>query len=510
MKFRLPLSAEWIFTLALIFIDAFLLNAIFLSIFNFWLAGVQSRDLYLESYFQVRWLLFVLYLILGGVFDLFHIRAFRAASDIFSHAIAALLSTFLAFNLLVFLWRPLAALSYTFPRPIILLSTGISIFCTFIVRAVLSSLFVPQAIILRVIIIGDENEGKRILKHFHSRGGMRFRLVGVFPAERIDELASEVIFRHAQEIIVTNPKIPLDGFWASIFYYRKVEPHEFKVRIVYDPSTSIANIGLNSLEDFPLITVCSQPLTFFQRLLKRGFDVLFSIFAILITSPAMILAALLVRLDSPGPIFYKQKRVGRFGREFDLIKFRSMRVGAETGKGPQIATADDPRVTRIGAFLRRFGIDEFPQFFLVLMGEMSVVGPRPERPYFVMKHLEFQGRRLSVRPGVSGLAAVNSRYYLRLTDKVGYDYFYLDHLGIILDVKIIFQTIWVLLFKSDQALEDVHHPLDNTPANQENISQPIPENEKKTTVDAELGNITAKESSIQDDKLSEENKHSHK
>ena len=91
---------------------------------------------------------------------------------------------------------------------------------------------------------------------------------------------------------------------------------------------------------------------------------------------------------------------------------------------------------------------------------MSVVGPRPERAFFVDRHHEFQGRRLSVRPGVTGLAAVNSRYYLRLTDKVAYDYYYLDNYSIILDIKIIFQTIWVLLFKSDKALEDKHHSLD--------------------------------------------------
>jgi len=98
----------------------------------------------------------------------------------------------------------------------------------------------------------------------------------------------------------------------------------------------------------------------------------------------------------------------------------------------------------------------------VLTGDMSVVGPRPERPFFVNQHLEFQGRRLSVRPGVTGLAAVNSRYYLRLTDKVGYDYYYLDKYGIILDVKIVFQTIWVLLFVPGQskALEDKHHDMD--------------------------------------------------
>ena len=135
-----------------------------------------------------------------------------------------------------------------------------------------------------------------------------------------------------------------------------------------------------------------------------------------------------------------------------------MKVGAEAQSGPQIATADDPRTTRIGKYLRRFAIDELPQFFLVLTGEMSIVGPRPERPFFVMKHHEFQGRRLSVRPGITGLAAVNARYYLRLIDKVGYDFYYLDRYSIILDIKIVFQTVWVLLFESDKAPKDLPPP----------------------------------------------------
>ncbi|EKD82476.1 MAG: hypothetical protein ACD_39C01274G0001, partial [uncultured bacterium] len=117
----------------------------------------------------------------------------------------------------------------------------------------------------------------------------------------------------------------------------------------------------------------------------------------------MILTALLVRIDSPGPIFYKQKRVGRYGKEFDVLKFRSMRVGSEAKSGPKISTADDDRISPLGRFLRRFGIDELPQFFLVLTGEMSVVGPRPERPFFVKDYYEFQGRRLSAKPGVTGL-----------------------------------------------------------------------------------------------------------
>jgi len=460
--FRLSPGGEWLFGICLLLLDAFLLNAIFRGVFKYWLHEVAGRMLYINAYFDVRWYLFALFAAFGLMFEVFRIRSLTAASDIFSHVGATLLSTFVAFNLMISLYRPMATLAYTFPRPIILLSTIVGILVLFFARIFVLRWFKPTPLLKRIAIIGNEEEGKRIIRHFHRRGGVRYRLLAIFRPDEVRELAAEVVFRHAHEVLVTDPHIRLDAFWAEIFYHRKVEPHQFLVRIACDPTTAAGMSGLSSLEDLPLITVSALPLTGAQRLVKRTFDICFSIFAILVSSPLMLLTAVLMRLDSPGPVFYRQKRVGRYGREYDVIKFRSMRTGAEAGTGPQISTEDDPRVTRLGRFIRRVGLDELPQFFLVLTGDMSVVGPRPERPFFVNQHLEFQGRRLSVRPGVTGLAAVNSRYYLRLTDKVGYDYYYLDQYGIILDVKIVFQTIWVLLFVPGQskALEDKHHVMD--------------------------------------------------
>ncbi len=458
--FRLPQGAEIILSLCLFIVDALLLNQVFITTFSLWLGSERQIHIYLNSYYQVRWVFLGLYAGFGLMTGLFDIRRLNAASDIFSHVTSTLLASFISFNLLAFFSRSIASHAHTFPRPIFLLATGLSIVCAFALRALVTCLFKPHPSIVRAIIIGNLAEGRRIIKHFHRRGGVRFRIVHVMEADQVGDLAAEVVFRHAHEVFVTDPSINLDGFWAQIFYNRKEEPHSFKVRISVDPRKAAGTVGLQSLEDFPLITIASTPMTSLQRLGKRGFDICFSVFALVVAFPVMVAAAILVRLDSPGPIFYKQKRVGRFGKEFDVIKFRSMRVGSEARLGPTVSTADDPRISRLGKFLRRFGIDELPQFFLVLTGEMSVVGPRPERPFFVRDYFEFQGRRLSVKPGVTGLAAVNSRYYLRLVDKVTYDYYYLDNYSLILDIKIVFQTIWVLLFESSKALQDKHHELD--------------------------------------------------
>ncbi|HOY66112.1 MAG TPA: sugar transferase [Candidatus Ozemobacteraceae bacterium] len=460
---RLSPGAEWLFGILLAVLDAVLLNLVFRGVFKYWLYEIAGRMIYINAYFDVRWYLFGIFVAFGIMFDVFRIRSLTAASDVFSHTAATLLSSFVAFNLMISMYRPMATLAYTFPRPVILFTTAIGIAVLFVSRILLLRWFRPLPLLRRAVIIGDEEEGRRIVRHFHRRGGVRYRIISTFTRDQVRELAAEVVFRNIHEVLVTDAHIRLDAFWAEIFYHRKTEPHPFLVRISYDPTTAAGTAGLQSLEDLPLITVSSLPLTRTQRAVKRAFDIGFALFAIVITSPLMLLTAILMRLDSPGPVFYRQKRVGRYGREYDVIKFRSMRTGAEAGTGPQISGADDPRVTPLGRFIRRVGLDELPQFFLVLTGEMSVVGPRPERPFFVNQHLEFQGRRLSVRPGVTGLAAVNARYYLRLTDKVGYDYYYLDQYNIVLDIKIVFQTVWVLLFVSGQAkaLEDRHHSMDH-------------------------------------------------
>lgn len=457
---RLPHGAEKLVFILLVIGDALLMNAVFISVFSIWLHDVSQNDQYFNSYLQVKWWLFGLYFLFGLMTGIFNIRRLTAASDIFSYTTNTLLASFISFNLLTFFSRTLAAHSHYFPRPIFLLATGVCIVAGFALRALVSTVFRPHPLLIRAIIIGDEAEGRRIIKHFHRRGGVRYVIVHTMKSDELADLASEVVFRHAHEVFVTDPSLDLDSFWARIYYNRKEEPHDFKVRIVVDTKKAAGSAGLLSLEDYPLVTICSQPLTRFQRLCKRAFDIVFSLFALIVSSPVMIAAAVMVRIDSPGPVFYKQKRVGRYGKEFDVIKFRSMRVGSESKSGPMVATADDPRISSVGKFLRHFGIDELPQFFLVLTGEMSVVGPRPERAFFVNDYYEFQGRRLSIKPGVTGLAAVNSRYYLRLVDKVTYDYYYLDNYSLVLDIKIVFQTVWVLLFKSDTALQDRHHELD--------------------------------------------------
>jgi sugar transferase (PEP-CTERM system associated) len=184
---------------------------------------------------------------------------------------------------------------------------------------------------------------------------------------------------------------------------------------------------------------------------KRCLDVLFSVFALIVSLPVMAAVALAVRLDSKGPVLYRQTRVGRGGRCFEVLKFRSMSVNAETGKGAQWAKQNDPRVTRIGRYLRKYRLDEFPQLINVIRGDMSFVGPRPERPAFVemlRKKIPYYDERHSVRPGITGWAQVRYDYGATVEDalrKLEYELFYLQNMSAFFDLAIMVATVRVML-----------------------------------------------------------------
>ena len=185
----------------------------------------------------------------------------------------------------------------------------------------------------------------------------------------------------------------------------------------------------------------------FQRLQKRALDFVLAAMGLLLTWPIMLAIAVSIKLDSRGPALYMQARMGALGKQFTLLKFRSMYVDAETATGPVFADAEDPRVTRVGRFIRRVRLDELPQLMNVLWGDMSFVGPRPERPFFVeqyIKEIPFYDQRLNVKPGITGWAQVRYPYGATLKDaeeKLRFDLFYVKNMSLLFDVFIIFKTI---------------------------------------------------------------------
>jgi exopolysaccharide biosynthesis polyprenyl glycosylphosphotransferase len=186
---------------------------------------------------------------------------------------------------------------------------------------------------------------------------------------------------------------------------------------------------------------------------QRFLDTALALLFLLITLPLLLLAALAIKLDSPGPIFYRQERVGLGGRVFAFYKLRSMRVDAEVGGTPSWAALRDRRVTRVGSFMRRTRIDEIPQMVNVLRGDMCFIGPRPERPHFVNqleRVLPFYADRHHVKPGITGWAQVNCSYGASIEDarkKLVYDLYYVKHRSLFLDLLVMISTVRVILFQ---------------------------------------------------------------
>ena len=208
----------------------------------------------------------------------------------------------------------------------------------------------------------------------------------------------------------------------------------------------------SQLYGFPLIDIMPQLMPEWEKKLKRLMDILISIILLIVSSPIILLTSIAIKIDSNGPVFYKQERSGMNEKIFKIIKFRSMRIDAEKDSGPVWSTKDDPRITRVGKFIRKVRIDEIPQMVNVLKGEMSLVGPRPERPFFVeqlSKEIPFYKRRLKVRPGVTGWAQVKHKYDENVEDvkeKLRYDLFYIENMSLSNDFKILFRTVFVVLF----------------------------------------------------------------
>ena len=185
---------------------------------------------------------------------------------------------------------------------------------------------------------------------------------------------------------------------------------------------------------------------------KRALDITFSIVGTAVSSPILLAVAAAVKLDSKGPVIFKQERLGKYGKVFEMYKFRSMCVGAEHMGTGQYSYKGDSRVTRVGKIIRAKSLDELPQFINILKGDMSFIGPRPTltyHPWKLEEYTDFQRRRFEVRPGITGLAQVHGRKAIDWNDRIKYDVEYVDNLSLGLDCKILFQTVWNVLTMKD-------------------------------------------------------------
>ena len=358
--------------------------------------------------------------------------------------------------------------AFSYSRLTLILFTFISILLMFTFRFILSIIvhrLWKKGIGLKQSVVVGNNELARLIINKMIKGDGPNKLKGVASIKELSGDDKEDFIKELPE------KVPYIGSISDVIKLSKDEvidqiyiTEEIEKSSLYEiiEMSEKANITLRIATDIlgimrskvtadnqfgiPLFTLKQLPLTPFNRFIKRVLDIIISVVGIVITSPIMIISAVIIKATSPGPILFKQERVGLDNKPFMMYKFRSMRVGAEKKTGPVWAKKDDPRRTPYGRFMRKFSIDELPQLFNVLKGDMAIVGPRPERPVFVEKFSKEIPRYLErhrVKSGLTGWAQVNGlRGDTSLSERIEYDIYYIENWNLLFDLKIVLLTFF--------------------------------------------------------------------
>ena len=296
------------------------------------------------------------------------------------------------------------------------------------------------------VLVGSTPEAKRLVEAASAQRAFQYRFVAALEDDRALDLGRVVRETRAEEVILANPSLDMRDLLhhlvqcAGLPVRFRVVPSIFEAIRAHERVTVVAGV--------PIVDLFGGEVPTMRDVARRIFDVALAGVGLTLTLPLWPLIALAVKVGSPGPVWYIQDRVGLHGRSFRLLKFRTMRADAEAKTGPVLATLDDRRITAVGRFLRTIRFDELPQLVNVVVGDMSIVGPRPERPHFVRQFLRSvpaYAKRYSVRPGITGLAQVRGSYDISARNKVRYDLVYLENRSLLLDLKILAMTVGVVL-----------------------------------------------------------------
>jgi len=316
----------------------------------------------------------------------------------------------------------------------------------------------------RLLIVGAGEVGRTVMRNIVAQPALGYQIVG-FVDDDPDKGSTDIGRFKALGNTANIPKLvkvhDIDEVIITLpwMYHRKIvsiiaqcEREHVGVRIVPDIfQMTLSHLDTVDLGGIPMIGVREVSISSSQRLFKRAMDVALSLVALIVALPIFVVTAIAIKLDSTGPVIFAQIRVGKDEQLFACYKFRSMKVGAEDEKekllernevdGPIFKIRDDPRITKVGHFLRRTSIDELPQLFNVLMGHMSLVGPRPPVPSEVQCYQSWHKRRLEVPPGITGLWQVSGRSELTFDEQVLLDLYYIENWSPVLDVQILLRTL---------------------------------------------------------------------
>lgn len=444
--------------------DIIAINAGFL--FTYWLRfnsgafPIVHGVPHVSNYFGVLSFLTVILLLLMRSEKLYSAKVRLSIVDEFF-----VISRMVATGILIFMAATFVYREYSFSRSMLILSWPVLVVFIGVWRFAINraQFFMRRRFgkTRNLVLAGSDQMIERLIKHIASDphwdynvkgvvrvgGADRSSIEGVPVLGTLDEIAGIIDSSDVDEVILTQADLPRTKIMEVMF---ECEKKLVEFRLVADLLGMVTSqVDMRTIDGVPLLGLKESPLAdSYNRFIKRVMDIAVSSAALLILSPLFAVMALLVKAGSPGPVFYLQERIGEDGRWFKMIKFRTMVPNAEKETGPVWAKENDPRRTAIGSFLRKTNLDELPQLVNVFKGEMSLVGPRPERPHFVDKFKEDIPRymaRHKIKSGMTGWAQVNGlRGNTSIEERTKYDLYYIENWSLVFDIKIIFMSVFAM------------------------------------------------------------------
>lgn len=403
----------------------------------------RNFEAYVNSFIYMT-IAFVILNILFGVYILYN----KSAIDfLYITVIVQFIMTF-AIMAVTFAGR-----WFAFPRSVLLTNLVVGIIALFLWRIIVYKFYLKFNGTKKVMVVGTKEDILAAVQNFGDAKNERHKITMAV----VDNFYQN-IEKNLEEIDIVYIASQIDEKEKRKIYDLLINKGKKIFLTTSFENLILVNPNIMNIEDESIIEVSDFRIPAEDGAIKRLVDIIFSLILIILTSPILLLTAIIVKATSEGPTFYKQVRITKDGEEFNILKFRTMSATAEKDTGPVLATSNDNRVTTVGKYLRSLRIDELPQLFNVLKGEMSVVGPRPERPFFVEQFKNensYYYLRHNVRAGITGYAQVYGKYASDFNSKLNFDLLYIKKYSILLDIKIMLQTIKILFDKvSSKGLDE--------------------------------------------------------
>ncbi len=413
------------------------------------------------EYFKILLLIAAAWLIIFALAGLYSIKGSRRLTEEIYRVILACSTGLMLIVVLIFVFRELFSSRFIVLAGWLLAIVFIS-FSRIIVRTIQRILMKHDIGVHKIVLVGNSATTDALIHEFSSRKNLGYEIAKRLKNFSLEDEAALTEFIKTNEVDEIMQSDPNLSKAEVLRLYDFADENHLTFKYAADLlGAKVLKTEVAEIAGIPVVEVKETPLDGWGRILKRIFDIVFSLFLIILFSPILLLAALAIKFDSRGPIIYKNERVMKNGC-FKLFKFRSMIyqycVGEEYGSkqamelekklieekntktGPIYKIGDDPRLTRVGKFLRRWSIDELPQFFNVFLGSMSLVGPRPHQPREVAKYERHHKKVLSIKPGITGLAQISGRSDLSFEDEVKLDSYYIENWSLWFDISILLRT----------------------------------------------------------------------